>query len=145
MSQKKKPKNNFVLLGGMADYDRADGDCLLKNSGDDHVVWTAHKNMKPGDRAFFYITAPVSAIVAAGTVFYEPWTNENLNSRWSNYPMTEIGDLVHLPEAKRLRIGRLRKLFPDWNWLRYPRANARIPDDISFPFIELFNEQFILF
>lgn len=130
--------NYFVLLGGMADFNRADGDALLSTLKGDHVVWTAHKNMRPGDLIFFYITAPISSVVASGIVRSEIWINAEKDSRWSNYPMAEIKITNHLDEKFHISMKNLRGLFPEWKWLAYPRVNCIVPEEIQKPFLELF-------
>ena len=122
--------NYYIFLGSQADRHH------LKKF--DLVGWTAHKNFTLNDTAFFYITAPVSAIVACGVMLEKLWVDDDPNSKWKGKVFAEIyiqSDSLHIP------IRHLRQLFPEWAWLRYPRQNALIPQEIVKPFLELVGEK----
>lgn len=120
-------KSYFIFLGS------ADDSHYLEP--DDVVGWTSQSEAEPDDMVFFYITAPVSAIVASGHI-RSNWLNEIVNSRYEGRLMSDI--LVN-NNSLEIPIGKLRELFPEWNWLRYPRQNTQIPHDIAKPFLELVN------
>jgi hypothetical protein len=122
--------NYFIFLGSPAH-----GDCFGDDG--DSVIWTARKNALDNDVVFFYFTAPVSSIVACGRVVGEPWLNEDIFSDWEGYWMTEVGHIEVFDRQKYIPIRKLREVFPDWRWLRYPRANTQVPAEIVKPFLEL--------
>jgi hypothetical protein len=125
-------QNYFILLGSIDD-----STCLVTDAD---VVWTSHKAANPDDVVFFYITAPVSAIVASGIVEGDYWLNEDIESRWEGKLMNEISILRGIDSPKpHVSMRRLREIFPEWNWLRYPRQNTQIPADLIEPFLELMN------
>lgn len=123
-------KNYFILLGSIED-----SACLIT---DEIVGWTSHKAVAVDDEVFFYITAPVSAIVASGIVLSENYTYEDFRSKWDGRLMTEIVIDRGIESPKpHVSMRRLREIFPEWNWLRYPRQNTQVPADIILPFLEL--------
>ena len=119
-------RHHFVFLGSKEDS--------LNLKRKNVVGWTSHSEVAVGDRIFFYITSPISAIIATGIATGHSWENEDFNSRWAGRLMTEaivFQDDLHIP------IKELRELFPEWKWLRFPRQNTRIPHEVVKPFLEL--------
>ncbi len=123
-------KNYFILLGSPEDTQH-----LIKSK---EVHWTAMKQCKTEDVCFFYIVAPISAIVAQGVIDEAVWKNCNPNSRWKNRWIADVYIQSGIADEKpHVSMRRLRELFPEWNWLRLPRQNTQIPADIVKPFLEL--------
>lgn len=123
-------KNYFVFLGSIDD-----SSCLITDAV---VGWTSHKAIAVDDVVFFYIVAPVSAIVAEGIIVSDNWLNEDVGSKWEGRLMSEIVVDRGIDESKpHVSMRRLREIFPEWNWLRYPRQNTQVPADIILPFLEL--------
>jgi hypothetical protein len=122
--------NYFIFLGSPSH-----GDAFGDDGGS--VIWTARKEALANDVVFFYFTAPVSSIVACGRIIGEVWKNEDILSDWEGYWMAEVGHVEVFPKSKYIPIRKLRNVFPEWSWLRYPRANTKIPTELVRPFLEL--------
>lgn len=101
------------------------------------VGWTSHRDAELDDRVFFYITAPVSAVVGYGHIC-GGFKNEDIRSKYYERWMSEI---LVINDSLNIPFGNLRELFPDWRWLKFPRQNTQIPEEIVKPFLELVNEK----
>jgi len=136
-------KNYFILQGG--------AELLFWFRNHSHRIgtsqqffWTSPKTASKGDKAFIYLCAPESRIVAEVELIAEPFHNvgnmfENdiMRDKWC----VEIGNAKYLEPRHELKMRGLRELFAiDWAWLRYPRGNTKIPADILQPFLELINQ-----
>lgn len=109
--------------------------------------WVCPKGVKIGDRAFIYLTAPLSRIVGLVEVTGEPFWNypdRFDNSFMAGKRCVRISFLEAFDtESDLLTIWNLRKLFAkDWGWVRYPRGSTKIPatDGIRKSFLELVDE-----
>lgn len=122
--------NHWILMGNPDDGEVLMFECLPEN----FTCWTTHKEAKIGDVVYFYITAPISGIVAKGVVNSEPELNDIANHRWAGYYFSDISELTPVKEFP-IAISQIRRLFPDWAYWRYPRRNTRIPDE----FVTAFN------
>jgi hypothetical protein len=131
-------KNHYILLGGpehLEWFEHFEDDPLSQ------FFWTVPKDAKVDEAAFIYLTAPVSRVVGkvlivaapffhfGNTMFDHPQTKD----KW----MAEIKVVAYFEPRSELTIKGLRRLFPDWGWLRYPRNKVKIPDEIIKPFLEL--------
>lgn len=124
--------NHWILMGNPEDGNILLSECLPDN----FTCWTTHKEAKVGDVVYFYITAPVSGIVAKGIIASEPELNYDLESRWYGYHFSDINKLQRI---KDIPIRDIRRFFPDWAYWRYPRRNSLIPMRFIQPFLELCN------
>src|SRR4051794_11050343 len=75
-------KRYFVFLG--AEHDRK----WLEHG--QHVGWTGHKYARRGDEVWFYITAPVSAIVAHGMKLGDYKHPSDSDPKWNRRLMNEV-------------------------------------------------------
>jgi hypothetical protein len=76
-----------------------------------------------GDELWFYITAPVSAIVAVGTALRDA-------KKGKHWPYdTIVGEVVWI--EPRISKGELRQMFPDWDWAKYTRGKVQLDDQKS--------------
>lgn len=121
---------HFIFLGSPEDAG------WLTGESEPEVGWTTHAMIEPGDQVYFYITAPTSAIVAVGTRLDDEWICEEYGSRWEGRTMHDVRVESH---GLNVTMGMLRAVFPDWPWLRYPRQNAKVPDELVEPFLHLIN------
>jgi hypothetical protein len=131
-----KNKNYFILLGGAEHIDFFRENIFFENQ---QWFWTVPKKAKKGDIGFVYLCAPISRIVGEIELTAEPFYNTHLFPRWENNWMAEIGNVKYFEPRPELKTKRLKELFPDWGWLRYPRGKTQIPVDIVEPFLELMN------
>lgn len=131
--------NNFWLFQGGPETEWL----LEEDSPFKRFFWTANKNVKKGEIAFIYLTAPLSRIMATVRIVGDPFFNSGETSMFDNPFMNdkwcvEVGETVYLGSHDELSIANLRKLFSvDWGWVRYPRGSTRIPDDVVYPLSEL--------
>lgn len=108
--------------------------------------WSANKHVLPGDKAFIYLTAPLSRIVGVVDILKEPFYNPREASMFLNRHMldrwcVEVGNPFYFGNRDDLSMANLRKLFgTDWGWVRYPRGNTRVPDEILPPLLELIGD-----
>lgn len=133
--------NYFILQGGAehhgwfthneqwADYD---------------AFWTVPKSAVIGDIGFVYLLAPLSRIVGKVEIITKPelnignvFSNEIMDGKWC----AEIKFDASYPHHFDLTLNGMKKLFPDWRWLKMPRGNTRIPEHIIEPFLEMINER----
>ena len=117
------PKGWIVL--GSPDSAR---ELIFKDVKDGETYWTTHRDSKPGDYAFFYITAPMKSIAVCGKFITEPILQDDPLLPWHNHFFALIGELKLLKRG--LSIRELKFLFPEWNYWKQPRSNALVPDDI---------------
>ena len=125
-----KNMNTFLVLGSDADGQSLMEDCFAS----DVAYWTLHKDAQIGDRILFYITAPISAVVAMGKVSSEPEYQPNPNEHWYKHWLGEVSEL-EVTNTTAMR--ELRQMFPEWKQLFYLRQNARVPGEIVEPLLEL--------
>ncbi len=96
--------------------------------------WTVNSKARPGDRAVFYMKAPLSSFVALGTVTSVPKRAEG-ESGWAGHYMADVHDLEMLPSPVRIRD--VRRAFPQWPWLLQPRRSTCVPPRIAGQFLAL--------
>ncbi|MBS1793645.1 MAG: hypothetical protein JSS81_07320 [Acidobacteria bacterium] len=137
-------ENYFILQGGaeLLDWFRKYAKWIGTTQ---QFFWTCPKTAKKGDKAFIYLCAPESRIVASVDLVAEPF--QNVGNMFENKIMqdkwcVEIGSAVYFEPRRNLAMKGLRELFAvDWPWLRYPRGNTKIPADLIEPFLELINQK----
>ncbi|HQU83889.1 MAG TPA: hypothetical protein PKY59_12215 [Pyrinomonadaceae bacterium] len=127
-------KNHFVLLGGAEhiDFFRENHHFV-----DHQWFWTVPKTAKKGDIGFVYLCAPVSRIVGQLEFMKEPFFNTVTFPQFKNNWMAEVGNVQYFETRQEITIKGLRKLFPDWKWLLYPRGKTKVPAEILQPLLEL--------
>lgn len=115
----------LLLLGG-TDDDNGDYSLLrrvarrLKRKLDG---WSTLKNAKAGDKVWFYIPSPQSAVVASGVAL----ADAQPGTGWP-YEMP-VGDLKWLPQPISLQ--QLRQRFPKWTWAKRARVRTYLSEDIA--------------
>lgn len=117
-------RKTFIVLGSPLN-----GELLLEADlpNGAETCWTLHKTATAGDRILFYITAPVSGIVAVGTMRGESQYQSNPTADWYKHYLGAVEDL-HLTRIVPMRS--LRAVFPEWNALKYFRQNAPVPENL---------------
>lgn len=133
-------KNYYILLGGpehLGFFEKYEEQSIAEQ-----WFWTVPKDAKVDEAAFVYLTAPVSRIVGKVLLTGEPFYNINEfeNPKTKNKWMAEIHCVGYFQPRRELTMQGLRRLFPDWGWLSYPRGKTKIPADILQPFLELVGE-----
>lgn len=106
---------------------------------DESVYWTIKKTAKKGDKAIFYLTAPVSAVVGFGSIIDDPW--EEPKSEWKEKNFTEINRIRIFDENQFITNRQIRELFPEWRFMLQPRQSVAMLADIQQPFWELLSER----
>jgi hypothetical protein len=108
--------------------------------------WSANKHVRPGDIGYIYLSAPLSRIVGEVDILAEPFfhhsqtmfDNPHMADKWC----VEVGNPRYYGNRDDLSMKNLRKLFAvDWGWVRYPRGNTRVPDEILPALKELIGEK----
>ena len=123
MDETKKRNKMIIVLGSPGD-----GAILLDEIKVGATVWTMHRHAQNGDRVLFYITAPTSAIVAAGTLCGDVSYQGDESQPWFKHFFGEVRELKSTSEIK-MRV--LREVFPEWRALRYFRQNAIVPQQFE--------------
>jgi hypothetical protein len=118
-------RNLLIFIGGTDDQN---GDYslvhrLARRGGT--ASWASLKGARPGDRVLIYIRSPHSALVAKAEVLANP-----VKGRVGDYPYrAKTGRFRLLPNP--LNIQDLKREFPRWAWLRYPRSKAAVPQEYA--------------
>lgn len=97
--------------------------------GGDSTSWTINSRAAVGDEVLFYLSAPVSSLVARGTVASPPEREEDPNSDWPGHYLADVAEVRPLP--RRVHIRELRAEFPEWGWLRSPIRSSPVPDSVA--------------
>lgn len=82
--------------------------------------WSCGKETKADDKLLIYFERPHSAIIASGVAL-----KDAKPGKYYRY-ITKIGDLQIL--SAPISIDEMRKRFPRWKWLNYPRAKQYLDD-----------------
>jgi hypothetical protein len=118
-------KHRLLFLIGSSDRDNGDYSRLLKAAGTKRTFnWSTPKDAGPGERVLIYIASPVSAAIAKGVVLAaarKTSTKDRYDYR------ARVGEIELLPNQVDIR--HLKKMFPSWRWLRYPRMHAVVPPE----------------
>lgn len=118
----KSGKNLFIFIGGS---DEQNGDYsmvhrLARRGGT--AQWASTKTARPGDRVLIYIRQPHSALIAEAEVLADPVRGEPGDYDYR----AKTGNFQLLPQ--RFTISDLKREFPRWGFLRYPRGKAQVPE-----------------
>ena len=115
--------SSWVIMGG-SDDSNGDHSYLRKLSqGRPKTAdgWGCLKGVRKDDELWFYITAPISAIVAVGKALrdasegnYWPYDTSVGNIAWIEPPISKA---------------ELCRMFPDWVWAKHTRGKASIDED----------------
>ena len=97
--------------------------------------WSGVKDSRPGDRVLIYIQRPHSGLVAKAEVLAEAVKGKP--GDWAY--RVKIGRFDLLPN--RIGIDDLKKKFPRWAWLRFPRGKAIVPAEYSDSLWKLVHEK----
>lgn len=103
------------------------------------IDWTMHKDAKIGDYAVFYLTAPISAVVAFGKITGDAYFN--IYSEWQDKYFAEVKIEIRLDETQFITNRELRNLFSEWKYIAQPRRSVLIAPDIASPLVELIRER----
>lgn len=96
-------------------------------SDQSQTTWTIDRHATAGDLAVFYMTQPLSAVVAWGIVAGEPALETE--GDWSGHHMAAIGGVYLLPRP--VPRAALAARVPQWGFLRAPRRELRVPDEFA--------------
>jgi Domain of unknown function (DUF3883) len=120
-------KNRILFLIGSSDREVGDYPRLLEAAGTKRQFsWSTPKDAKPGDIVLIYIASPVSAVIAKGVVL-APARKTSKRDRYDY--RAEVGR-IHLT-SNPADIRELKRAFPKWRWLTYPRMHAVVPPEYS--------------
>ena len=125
----------FILIGG-SDAQNGDysGVLRLARSGGT-ANWSSLKTACPGDRVLIYIRQPPGALVVKAEVLAEP-----VKGKPGDYAYrAKVGKFELLPN--QLEIGDLKRAFPSWDWLRFPRRGIAVPHNIADRLWKLIHEK----
>jgi hypothetical protein len=91
--------------------------------------WEINKSATRGDLVIFYLSNPISAFYAIGTVESEVRTHgiqdKNYDKSKDGRLVADIRDVKILPVA--LSLVEARDLFPKWAWLKFARNHIEVP------------------
>jgi hypothetical protein len=124
----------FILVGNAEhlDWFESNPDYYGEKS-----FWTVPKPAKIGDEGFVYLCKPVSRIVGKVEIIAEPFFNIGMFPDWANRWMAEIDFRESFSRRPELELQWLRKIFPEWGWLKCPRQNTKVPAEVLELFLEL--------
>ena len=103
------------------------------------VYWTIKRTAAIKDKAIFYLTAPVSAVVGFGNIIDVP--REEPQSEWKEKHFTDINRIRIFDEKNFITNREIRELFPEWRFMLQPRQSVAMLETIQLPFWELLNER----
>ena len=83
--------------------------------------WSSLKGVKGGDELWFYVVAPVSAIVAVGVAASD--AHEGKNWRY----VVAVKKLKWI--ESHITVDELRSMFSDWAWTKSTRCKTHLDDD----------------
>lgn len=115
-----------VYIGGTANGDFLYVHMLIRDGGTTN--WSCMKDDQPGDDVLIYIREPWSAMLAKAKVIGKPYRGDPAVTDWDY--LTKLGHFEMLPN-QTLTIPGLKRVFPKWKWLKYPRAHAHVPAEIA--------------
>ncbi len=119
-----------VCVGSTSDID------LLyeSNQKKGDTTWPLPKNARIGDLVFFLAPAISGDLLAKGEVYTNPVKSKN----WSGKYEAKIIDVSLLPQPISLEV--LKKHFPEWGYLNYPRSYSTVPPEYVQVFDKIIGE-----
>ncbi len=115
----------FIFIGG-SDEQNGDYSSVLRLARRGGTAnWSSLKTARPGDRVLIYIRQPPGALVVKAKILSNPVKGEPGDYAYR----AKIGKFELLPN--QLEIGDLKRAFPSWDWLRFPRRGIAVPQNIS--------------
>jgi hypothetical protein len=85
-------------------------------------TWSCVQTARAGARALIYVDKPQSALVAKATVLKGAKPGKR-----GDFPYRATLGQFELLETP-ITLDELKKTFPDWGWLRFPRSKAVVPE-----------------
>lgn len=120
----KRNKSYHICLG-TPEYHLQD---LERDAESGKTDWTINSKAKKNDYALFYMTAPVSSIVARGIVITDAERNIDPNDYWYGHFECHISDLELL--ANPVPLAEIRRKIPEWGYWKTPIKSTRVPDNL---------------
>lgn len=115
------------LVVGTPKYHKAD---LMAEALDGvKTCWTINSEARAGDGAYFYMTAPDSAVIMRGVVLTDAEKEETPGSEWEGFYFSDIGELEIFVEAVTRR--EIMEAIPEWKHVRQPIMSARVRDVLA--------------
>lgn len=111
------PKQLLIFIGGVENNDHQ-GILEMSKDGSDSS-WSSTKNASPGDKVLLYVAKPASALIAKAEIL----TSAKPGKHWQYE--AKIGHVRLLKNQLTIKI--LKKQFPNWKWLRFPRGKCTVP------------------
>lgn len=125
----------FIFIGG-SDEQNGDYSWLLRRARRGGTAnWACFKSSCPGDKVLIYIQRPISALVAKAEVL----ANAVKGGPGDYAYRAKTGRFELLPN--RVSFQDLKREFPGWAWLRFPRGKAVVPDKYVEPLWSLVHEK----
>jgi len=119
------PRNLFVFIGG-SDAQNGDYSFIYRLARSGRTAkWSTLKTARPGDRVLLYVQKPISALVATAVVMGYPVKGSPGDYAYR----AKLGRFELTPN--RVTYEDLKRIFPSWPWLRFPRRGAVVPDRIA--------------
>lgn len=96
--------------------------------------WSVNPKVAKDDRVIVYLRAPMSAIVAMGTVL-DDHTVSGAKHGWPGHQLSHVRfEKLFDPPVP---IAAVQEALPDWGWPKMPRTEAHIPDQYVAPLLHL--------
>jgi hypothetical protein len=102
---------------------------LVADSADGETNWSVSRHVRAGDLILLYVTAPVSAIVAAAEASDDAAQDDDPKSPWFGHFFCDMHDLRML--ARPVTRAELVTAFPNWGYWRQPRNSIRVPGEFA--------------
>jgi hypothetical protein len=117
--------NLFILIGG-SDEQNGDYSLVLRLARRGGTArWSSLKTAHPGDHVLIYIQRPHSALIAKAEVLAVP-----VKGKPGDYAYrAKVGNFELLPN--RITLTDLKRGFPRWGFLRYPRGGTTVPKPLA--------------
>lgn len=109
-------RSNVQILISNSGYGRDQLAKMARTGGSEY--WSAPKLTAAGDTVFFYVDAPISAVIAVGKALT---STRPTRSKWHE---AKVGELRLLDSP--ISLAELRTMFPDWAWLQKARMFAYV-------------------
>lgn len=128
-------KDLFIVQGSAGELPELLREARADTGYEYQTLWTAPRTAKDGDRIFFYLLAPLSAVVGEARCLSDAFINNDFESHWFGKSMVIYGKLRMF--TNYIGLHELRDIFPEWHWTRRPQGAIKIPSDFEKPFLEL--------